>query len=77
MASSTIKKADRKVYTKLRELRTAKGLTFQKLGHEVGYDVNYLSRVERGEYKMSKGMATVLADYFGVTAEELTGGAGE
>ena len=75
--NSSISKPERKVNEKLRELRTAKGLTFSKLGHEVGYDVNYLSRVERGEYRMSKGMATILADYFGVTAEELTGGAGE
>ncbi len=55
----------------------AAGLTTAKLGAAVGYDGNYLGCVERGEYRMSEGMAILLADYFNVPVAELTGGDGE
>lgn len=74
---SKISKAERRPNKKLRALRMAAGLTTAKLGAAVGYDANYLRCVERGEYRMSEGMAILLADYFNVPVAELTGGDGE
>jgi transcriptional regulator with XRE-family HTH domain len=59
---------------KLRELRKGKGMTLAELAVETGFRAATLQRYEAGQRKPDYKTLLVLADYFGVTADEMIRG---
>ena len=59
---------------RLRELRRERGLTLEEVGEAIDYNLTNLSRVERGRQTLSVPVARRLADYYGVTLNELISG---
>ena len=57
--------------TKLRELRTARGLTQQQLAAQVHVSARTILSIEKGQYNPSLMLAYRLAVVFDVTVEEL------
>ena len=56
---------------KLRELREAKELPLRKVAALLDIDVAILSKMERGERKLSKDIVLKLADIYGQNPDEL------
>lgn len=61
------------VTTKLRELRTAKGLTIKALAEELGIKESTLSKYERSEREPNIETLIFLANYFDVSVDYLIG----
>ena len=57
--------------TKLRELRTARGLTQQQLAERVHVSSRTIISLEQGQYNPSLLLAYRIAELFGVTVEDL------
>lgn len=57
--------------SKLRELREGKGLPLRKVSALLDIDVAILSKMERGERKLSKEIVLKLADIYEYDANEL------
>lgn len=55
----------------VRELRTAKGLSQQRLGEDLGVSRQTINAIEQGRYDPSLPLAIRLARYFGRTVEEV------
>ena len=58
---------------RLKELRTAKGLTLRELSDEVGISFGGLGNIENGRRNLSLSLAVKLADYFDVSVDYLIG----
>ncbi|WP_395092839.1 helix-turn-helix domain-containing protein [Vaginella massiliensis] len=56
---------------KLRELRESKELPLRRVSALLDIDVAILSKMERGERKLSKDIVLKLADIYGHNADEL------
>lgn len=56
---------------RLRELRLREGMTQKETGERFGISRNTVSRIERGEYSPSVGLAVRMAKGFSVTVEEM------
>ncbi|MDA3614355.1 helix-turn-helix domain-containing protein [Polluticaenibacter yanchengensis] len=56
---------------KLRELRESKELPLRKVSALLDIDVAILSKMERGERKLTKGIVLKLAEIYGHNADEL------
>lgn len=56
---------------KLRELRESKELPLRKVSALLDIDVAILSKMERGERKLSKDIVLKLADIYGYNPDEL------
>lgn len=63
----------RKFAERLKDLRTETGLSFAKLGKEVGLSDASLCRWENGEMDITSDNLIVLAKYFGVSTDYLLG----
>ena len=59
------------VGNKLRELRKARGLSQEEVARAVGTTRQTITSIEVGNYTASLPLALRLAQYFGVTVEEL------
>ena len=59
--------------TKLRELRTARGLTQQQLAAQVHVSARTILSIEKGQYSPSLMLAYRLAEVFGTSVEDLCG----
>lgn len=55
----------------VRELRTAKGLSQQQLGAELGVSRQTINAIEQGRYAPSLPLAIRIARYFGRRVEEI------
>lgn len=55
----------------VRELRTAKGLSQQQLGQELGVSRQTINAIEQGRYAPSLPLAIRIARYFGRSVEEV------
>lgn len=53
----------------LRELRERQGRSLRAAADDLGVAASHLSRLERGERKMSEGLGERVADYYGVDAD--------
>ena len=72
--SRTISKdiALRKFGEKLHYLRLQKKLTLQGLAHKLGYSAHgYISEIESGKKKPTADLVLKVADFFGVTTDQL------
>ena len=58
---------------RLKDLRTAKNLTMEQLGNEIGSTRATISNFENGQRKPSLDMLIKLADYFDVSIDYLVG----
>ena len=56
---------------KLRVLRTKRGLTFRELAPNLELSYSYLAQIEIGNKTPSAGVILKIADFFGVTTDEL------
>jgi transcriptional regulator with XRE-family HTH domain len=61
---------------RLRELRRQRGITQRQLADAVRIRHESISRIERGVMKAAPRTVSMLADYFGVSEEDLTGDKG-
>ena len=52
---------------RLKELRTNRGISARQLADSVGCSHTKISKIERGEQKISTPQAIAIAEYFGVT----------
>jgi putative transcriptional regulator len=57
--------------SEVRELRVAKGLSQQALGHALGVSRQTINAIEQGRYDPSLPLAIRIARYFGKTVEEV------
>ena len=57
--------------TRVRELRTAAGMTQQQLAEAVRVSSRTIISIEKGQYSPSLMLAYRMAEVFGVTVEEL------
>lgn len=60
-----------KIGEKLRELRTRRGLTVRQLGEMLGVDHSHITKIERGENIPSLPLALKIANFFGVSVDQL------
>ncbi len=60
-----------KIGEKLRGLRTKQGLTVRQLGNVLGVDHSHITKIERGENIPSLPLALKIADFFGVSVDQL------
>ena len=58
---------------RLKELRALRGLSLRQLEEATGIDNSALSSIENGRRKMGLNIATILADYFGVSIDFMLG----
>ena len=58
---------------RIRELRKQRGVTLEALAARVGLDHSHLSRIERGERKLSTDQARAIASALNATTSELLG----
>jgi transcriptional regulator with XRE-family HTH domain len=72
-AKMTVEPVDIRVRRRLRELRTAQGLTLQQVAERAHLDVSTLSRLEAGKRRLALDHLPGLAAALGVTADELVG----
>lgn len=61
----------KKVGTKIREIRTNKGLSIEKLANEAGIDYTQLSRIELGKINTSVYQVYVISNSLSVTVPEI------
>ena len=59
--------------TRLRELRTARGMTQAAVGEIIGIKAQSISDMEHGRIKTSLDRAILLADFFDVSLDYLVG----
>lgn len=72
MSSPNPKNGDiHKLGEKLRWLRTQRGLTVRQLGELLGVDHSHITKIERGENIPSLPLALKIADFFGVSVDQL------
>ena len=64
---------DARVRRRLRELRTARGLTLEQVSGRANIDVSTLSRLESGKRRLALDHIPALASALGVSADELLG----
>lgn len=64
---------DQRVRTRLKQLRTERGLTLQRVADAANLDVSTLSRLESGKRRLAIDHLPGLAAALGVTADELLG----
>lgn len=62
---------------RIRQLRTAKGLSQEELSFQTGFHRTYIGMVERGERNISLSNIGVFAKYFEMTVSELMDFGGE
>ncbi len=62
---------------RLKELRERQGISARQLAERVGFSQTKISKIERGEQKMSTPQATAIANYFGVSVDYLFGATAE
>jgi transcriptional regulator with XRE-family HTH domain len=74
-ASAPSESVDARVRRRLRELRTAQGLTLQQVAERASVDVSTLSRLEAGKRRLALDHLPALAAALGVSADELLGAA--
>lgn len=55
----------------VRDLRKAKGISQERLGHELGVSRQTINAVEQGRYTPSLPLAIGIARFFGRTVEEI------
>ena len=60
-----------KLGEKLRGLRTKQVLTVRQLGEVLGVDHSHITKIERGENIPSLPLALKIADFFGVSVDQL------
>ena len=58
---------------RLRQLREQRGMDRKTLGECCGLSKNAVARYERGERVPDINIATAIADFFGITLDELCG----
>ena len=68
---STIKMSTKNIGDKLRKLREGKELPLRKVAALLDIDVAILSKMERGERRLTKGIVSKLAKIYGHDADEL------
>jgi transcriptional regulator with XRE-family HTH domain len=56
---------------KLRTLRERRGLSYRRLGAELGYSYAHFARIEAGHTMPSAQLIVAIAEYFGVSFDEL------
>lgn len=61
----------KKLFTKIKEYRTARGISQQELANLVEVRRETIIRLEKGEYNPSLQLAMDIAGVFGVTVEEI------
>lgn len=61
------------IATNLRRLRSERGLSQQELGDLVDVHQTHISQIEKGSKTPSLALAQRLAEYLGVTVDELLG----
>jgi transcriptional regulator with XRE-family HTH domain len=61
----------KKVGTKIREIRTNKGLSIEKLANEAGIDYTQLSRIELGKINTSVYQVYVISNSLSVSVPEI------
>lgn len=61
------------VHTRIRALRTQRGLTQQQLGEEIGTDKSSVCHWENGDYAPNGRSLPLLARALGVTIDDLYG----
>lgn len=61
----------KKIGTKIREIRTNKGLSIEKLANEAGIDYTQLSRIELGKINTSVYQVYVISNSLSVTFPEI------
>lgn len=72
MSSPNPKNADIvKLGDKVRVLRQREGLTVRQLGERLGVDHSHITKIERGENIPSLPLALKIADFFGVSLDQL------
>lgn len=72
MSSPNSKSGDiHKLGEKLRWLRTQRDLTVRQLGELLGVDHSHITKIERGENIPSLPLALKIADFFGVSVDQL------
>jgi len=71
MAHPVNKKLLKAFGARIRELRTARGLSQEQLAELTGFHRTYIGMVERGERNLSLSNVGVFADTFGINASEL------
>ncbi len=59
------------MHSKVKQLRTERGLSQQQLGAAVGVSRQTINAIETGRYDPSLALAVHLARYFGFTVEEV------
>ena len=57
--------------TRIRELRTARGLSQEQLADETGFHRTYIGMVERGERNLSLSNVAIFAQVFELSVSEL------
>ncbi len=62
---------------RIRQLRTARGLSQEELSFQTGFHRTYIGMVERGERNISLSNIGVFAKYFEMTVSELMDFGGE
>lgn len=62
---------------RIKSVRTALGLTLEKFGNRLGVGKTAISKIERGENRLSDQMARSISREFNVSYEWLTTGTGE
>lgn len=60
-----------RVHSKVKQLRTERGLSQQQLGAAVGVSRQTINAIETGRYDPSLALAVHLSRYFGFTVEEV------
>ena len=58
---------------RIMELRQAKGMTQEELGHVLNVGKGAVSRYEQGKRQLTPGAIHAICDYFGCTADYLLG----
>jgi len=67
-----MRKGEGYMHVKLRKVREAAGINQMELSHLIGYSSkNAYSQKERGERKFTLEEAKKIADFFGMTIEEI------
>ncbi len=62
---------ERPFYTRLRLVRTERGISRRDLAEEVGVHYQTIGYIERGDYSPSLDLALRIARYFGLPVEAL------
>lgn len=58
---------------RLKNIRTEKNITQEEIAKRIGVTKAYICRVEKGTRDINLSLATDIADYLGVSLDELAG----